>query len=357
MSLLILLCFFLPTFCLIECSLRFLIREFGLFCQALERCLELTRLFVFALVQLCLASFSRLCFFSFSNLINLFLFIVFCLSSIFCTSKLAIFFRASLSARRRTARARARAAAGRSPAGTAARSRRPSAGAPSPLTSTTPHRAVRPLEQGRLAHPEHLAHLGEDVGQRPVLGERGAGQAGQRLGLGPGAGRLGGAAGGDVDHRADRRPPRRRKTARTSDLLGGVDDKRAERRGEEPVQQQRAGDRAGQGDPQAAEQCAADDQERAPAAPGRRSRGVADRLRAPARARPAATAPAAVPAAAQTRRPVGSAGRKPRRRDGARPRSSSALLTARRRRRHRGHGSLLGVHRRAGWSAAATARW
>ena len=85
----------------------------------------------------------------------------------------------------------------------------------------------------------------------------GPGEAGQRLGLRAGAGRLGGAAGGDVDDPAHRDRDDQ-VDGQDDDLLGGLHRQRPERRGEEPVQQQRAGHRPRQGDPHAAEQCAGD---------------------------------------------------------------------------------------------------
>ena len=67
--------------------------------------------------------------------------------------------------------------------------------------------------------PERLPELFEQGGQRPAAAQHAAGQGGQRLGLGPGAGRPRGCAGRPGRPRCSPRPRRARNTTQREQVL------------------------------------------------------------------------------------------------------------------------------------------
>ncbi len=97
---------------------------------------------------------------------------------------------------------------------------------------------VHPLHQAGAGHPEGLADALQQRRQGGLAAQHGAGQGRQGLGLGRGAGRLPGTAGGPVDHRAHQRRDQHEDAQRQGVVRLG-DGEGPGRRGEEVVQYQR----------------------------------------------------------------------------------------------------------------------
>ena len=108
------------------------------------------------------------------------------------------------------------------------------------------------------AQPEGLPQPVQQGRQRPFTAQDAAGDGGQGLRVGGGAGGLPGPPGGHVDHPADRDRDAD-EDAEGEQVFRLGDGQRVEGRGEEPVQQQRADERGDQRRPHPADQRDADD--------------------------------------------------------------------------------------------------